>query len=387
MGIPHFFKIYFLGFCLVGIVIPLSDLKAQLNSEPNYSLEEKWLKYDWDAEVFTNFISKIHKNVQSLTILIDTEKYTNKNLYLSHTFPLDVFINNKLLYNTSPDKPLIIEVNQLKTFAEDSEDSKVCISVYSETPYLNVPFIYFSSDNNLSNNYYSFDVNLGSIKRNRLLYEKNQLFWIVLGVIILISTVHTHSNPVFHIFSIEGLRSIFIYNKSGVDKKLNISNVFIFIGLLSLIYAISVSILNNSDGIIESTLNVLENYIPFLWINNRFIVTCALLLSIFCVKLLLIWFTGQLFNLNNEVTIHINEYILLGQVFSLIIFSLIILHGFYPQIIDKQVLAFFVSYGFIIISLAVSIKVYRLLSFKNVFIISYFCITEFIPALIMFRLF
>ena len=250
MGIPHFFKIYFLVLGLVGAIIPLNCIQAQFTTEKNHSLEEKWLKYDWDAEVFTNFIPKIHKNVQSLTILIDTEKYADKSLHLSHTLPLDVFINNKLLYNISPDNPLIIEVNQLKTFAEEN---KVSISVYSETFYRNIPSIYFSNDNTLSNIYYSFDINVASIKRNRLLYEKNQFFWILLGIIILISTIHTHSNPVFHIFSLEGLRSIFVYNKSGGEKKLNISHVFIFIVLLSLIYANSIYILNISDRIIEST--------------------------------------------------------------------------------------------------------------------------------------
>jgi len=383
LGIQHFFKIFF-RLALIGTLLPLYGLKAQLTTDLNYSLEEKWLKYDWEAGVFTNFIPKIHKNVQSLTILIDTEKYTDKSLHLSHTLPLDVFINNKLLYNTDPDNPLDIEINQLKTLAEENE---VSISIYSETSYRNIPVIYLSSDKTLSNNYYSFDIDVGAVKRNRLLYEKNQLFWLVLGVVILISTVHSHSNPVFRIFSLEGLRSIFVYNKSGVDKKFNISNVFIFLGLISLIYAISFSMLNNSDGILGFAVNALENDILFLGINNRFVITCALLLSIFCIKLLLIWFTGQLFNLNNGVTIHINEYILLSQVFSLIIFFLIILHGFYPQIIDKQVLVFFLSYSFIIVSIGVTIKVYGLLSFKNVFIISYFCITEFIPALIMFRLF
>jgi hypothetical protein len=111
------------------------------------------------------------------------------------------------------------------------------------------------------------------------------------------------------------------------------------------------------------------------------------MLSIFLFKLLLIWITGLLFNLRNETNAHIYEYILLSQVFSSLLFISIVIHGFYPQAFDRQLIMNFMSYGMLGVSILVAFKVNAIISFKNVFIISYFCITEFIPALIMFRLF
>jgi hypothetical protein len=103
--------------------------------------------------------------------------------------------------------------------------------------------------------------------------------------------------------------------------------------------------------------------------------------------LALIRVMGILYNLRSFTSVHIYEHIRVNQIFcSLMLIVFLLLNAAFDGI-SRPLLANVIITLLLLQALLVCIRINKVITFKKVYLISYFCITEFIPVLISIKFF
>jgi len=380
----QFFRL-FLAFTLSQVFSLVNPcLFAQSNEDVQRSLEQDWMIYDWEANVYLPFIPEIHNEYKSLTLVLDKQNYEAEHVQLRYHEPLDVFINSKLFYSLEAQKALNIPIEKLNI---GGGDSLISLSVHTVKAFNKAPNVFITKENFVERKSYSFNEIEIERARERSFFEKWPLLVIVFSIIAFSVSNRSSFNPILSFTSIDGISAFFSDNKRGMGTKLNASILIFYFLLISAILAISILLLNIEPSVFGFEIFPFQSFPGVLSSVSRFFNLFLLIGSLVFLKIFIIWSVGGLFNLKSETYIHLYEFMAFSQLFYLVLFFLVIALGFYPYLIDNQILVMLFRYGFSIVAIMVTLKIYRVISFKNVFIISYFCITEFVPALIMIRVF
>ena len=383
MDIQQYFRLFLFLACLSLFGTASSKVHAQTDNI-KVSLSQDWLVYDWDAELYLPYIPKIHDSYNSLSLFLNTQDYTKARIQIQHSEPLDIFINNKLFYSLEAKKTLNISISELTS---KSNDSLLSLSVHTTKVFKESPNLIVTNKDFIELESYHFSKEDNIVARDKNLFENKLLLLIIIFIVGFTISNRSPLNPLVSLNSIEGIRSFLLDYKHSANFKFNLVYFGTYLFLISCIISASVLLLNVKLNIfgfeITNFIGLQDSLSPL----DGFLSIFLFALTLIILKLSIIWFVGILFNLKNETLIHFHEFIIISQIFFLVLFLILVISGFYPYLFDNQFLEWLLKYGFLLIATILSLKIYRVISFKNVFIISYFCITEFVPALIMVRFF
>jgi len=342
-----------------------------------------WLVYEWEEAIYVPFIPTIHQGYKSLTLILNSDSFNDEYVQVWYDEPLDIFVNGKLQYSLQANEKLNLPI---QGFYAQNNDSIVSIAINAQKTFKKSPNVIISQQDFVEEepSYHFKERSLAKLKQKPL-FERRALLALLLVVLALSITNRSPLNPVLNLTSLDGIRDFFTDNKSNI--KLNSIGLMTYLFLFPITLSISVLVLNIRPRYFEFNDSSLFDFYGYFPLVNLFLYLFLFILSIVVLKLLITWIAGKLFNLKSETNNHLFEYIKFSHFFYLIHLSLVLISGFHPYLFENQFLVNLFIYGFLIVPLLVTLKIYRIISFNNVFIISYFCITEFVPALIMIRLF
>ena len=365
-----------------------TSLIAQSINQNAVSLDDEWLIYDWEEKIYIPYIPEVHKDVKALSLYIDLSYYKDKNLAISYDSQVDVFINNKLYYSLD-DAGGEVQIPVQKIIDSGTPEENIFISLHTKNSFNKPPDVVITDVNTqLSGVYHFAEENLqGGIYRLQLPFENTGYLLLILGISSMLLMVKWTDNPLFYLFFPSAFLSFFFEKKLKEETKISVTDILLFVFYSALVV---VTILINVDKteivFFQVASAIFESFSSIFSLNDKIVSSFLLLLSLFFLKIVLINVAGKLYNLKSEINIHINEYIVVTQFLFTLLFLITIIHSFYPLFISESFILNALYYVFLLISILVCFRIYSIISFKKVYLISYFCITEFIPVAIILRL-
>ena len=365
-----------------------SCLKAQVEEYSSISLDEEWLLYDWDEDIYIPYIPEVHKDVNALSLYVNFNDNQGKELIISYDSQVDVFIENKLYYSLDEGGGQLSIITSKLTNLNSLKES-VFISFHSENSFTSIPRVIVTnnSSHQTGNYYFDKDELQNASYRGVMPFEKTNFLLLILGICSLLLLVKWTDNPLFYLFFPSAFLSFFFEKKVKEDMKTSVTDVLLFVLYVSLVVLVIFMNINQMQIVFfQVASSIFDSFSMLFSLNEKLVSSFLLLVSLFLLKILLIRITGRLYNLKSEINIHINEYIVITQFLFTILFIFTIINSFYPHVIKNTFILTALYYTFFIVSIIVCFRIYSIISFKKVYLISYFCITEFIPAAIILRL-
>ncbi|UZR92780.1 DUF4271 domain-containing protein [Chondrinema litorale] len=365
-----------------------TSLIAQSITQNAVPLDDEWLIYDWEEKIYIPYIPEVHKDVKALSLYIYLSHYKDKNLAINYESQVDVFINNKLYYSLD-NKGGEVQIPVKKITDVGSIEESIFISLHTKNSFNKPPNVIITDvDAQLSGDYHFAEENLQSgIYRFQLPFENTSYLLLILGISSMLLMVKWTDNPLFYLFFPSAFLSFFFEKKLKEETKISVTDIILFVFYSALVVVVVLINIEKSEIVFFQVASALfENFSSIFSVNEKIVSSFFLLLSLFFLKIVLINVAGKLYNLKSEINIHINEYIVVTQFLFTILFLITIIHSFYPHFISESFILNALYYVFLLISILVSFRIYSIISFKKVYLISYFCITEFIPAAIILRL-
>jgi len=368
-----YFHIFLILLCYTNLV------KAQ-NDTFNYitvkALEDQWETYPSNFDFPVPFLPSIQNNIYSVYNDIDLKPYESLYLYIECPNKTSLFVNNHLTNYLSDNKRLLLNIDSLL----QNNNSQFRFTLFNESPFVKIPEIGI--------------IRLEKISIIDKTSEESTFSPLVKGKAYV-------SNSLL-IFSLFVLASFAIYSKQ-TNNSLSISTIiqpFSSVGVVrrrvsqetslqSVIGLISVYVITLSFTLVLLELSntpFLEGSIDANYSNKTLHVILSIIIFVTC-KILLMRVLSMIYRIGGLFETHLLEFMKIAQIYSFLLFIICILYNLRSSSLGQELLVYFFVFSLTLKSLIISFKVNKHAKLTNMYLVSYFCTTEFVPLLIAFKYF
>lgn len=359
----------------------LSVYSQQADENVVHSLNDDWLVFDKSSEGFVPYIEDKHRGVRSYYLLFDASPYQRYKMKLGFNAESSIFINNKLIYQAvDGEDELVLDIDSLLSKEEettllltifDKQKSGVKPNADVVKRGLQRPLV-----ERFSQSYYERDARAKT-------FVLDNMVVLCVALFVVMAIFGKWANLRLDRVTLAKLGETLIKGRKEQDKLTGLS-VVAFIVSYSMVGGF-VILLSGREHHLFFAKPWAEEGEYFFW-GHYLSVTTVVLVSVL-MKLVLIFFIGKAYDSKQITPVHIQSYVEITQVFVVIslIFGGVWLFnkGDFPYEIFSNVLIF----SFLLNSFLVSLSVLQQIPFRNKYIISYFCATEFLPILLVVKIF
>ncbi|MEN7546910.1 DUF4271 domain-containing protein [Rapidithrix thailandica] len=367
-------------FFLVLFVCFNSALSAQVRS-----LADQWLVYDPELKTLVPYVEELHQRQQGVHLLVPLDKYKKGVMDITFQESGSLFINNQLLRRVSNEE-LSYDLDSLRKAFGNKE---VFVTYYANRTVDGLPDVKIRKKVKKANSTVkvSSKTDTSEVAWAKLKFApgyKNDL--ILLGMLMMVCyAVFTKYSSILYPLNSLGRTFRNFYKVDSVIHKVNGTDVLIFIlysGLLSA-YIVIIFLYNFTpeQKFVESEYNRIMEF--NLWL--RFLLIVVVVVGIVVCKLIIVWFLAQFHSYRHLANLHLQEFIRFTQFFG----SLFLLGTFLVvlqiETLDWEMLSYVLISVLVLNSLCTCYRIYRHISFRKVYLFSYFCATEFLPILFIIK--
>lgn len=343
-------------------------------------LTEDWLYYD---EKFNSYFPYINYEVKgnSISQLIDLDKYKPYNLNFTAAPGLSLFINEKLFYknNTSETKNIRLKIGEINYFQKGDKELITFYHPQGELP-LNVFFIGHSVNANLPINLLNQSIQMVP----REIASRKDVFIISFLLILVILAILRNRYPKkYHEFS--HFNNIIPSMDEDVTYDLSSVPVLLFVMINSLCSALILFLIYDQFELYT---------LDFLNIFYDRPVLGVLLVSIgfffiFIIKYIYLKIAGWIFNLSEMVKVQFFELMKVSFKINLFLAVLTIIFycsSYFQVQLNYDYFFYFTIISLLIVLMRVGYLAFKLSGFRNIYLFSYLCTTEILPLVIIIKM-
>jgi Domain of unknown function (DUF4271) len=347
--------------------------------------QDDWQVYDERFKAYVPYVEERHSGYASYSLFFDFENYKNYQLLYQSPKEVYLFIDGALQKRLPANAWMSIDVDSLQ---RTYQKSQLFLTFYAKD--LRVKDLRVIVGNRLTANNIEIvlpEEGLQFLPRRMSPFQH----FLILGSIFLLGMyafLYNYQRRAFlRFFSWRDLLSIDIRDDSFlVNKPFDITNLF-FVFNLSLTIGFLVLLLQNNAGFQVNGDLLTQPQTSFsLWV--QYFRVSLLLFAAFMVKYLVLSLMSALYRLRRVSNIHFFKIIQASNFFflGLVIVALLLvaLRPYGWNILGRQ-LVYFVGGFFLLRMVLLYFTINKMASLKNLYLISYLCIVEFIPLIIGVR--
>ncbi|WP_020526137.1 DUF4271 domain-containing protein [Flexithrix dorotheae] len=376
-------KIAFLSF-LISLFIFRDSFSEKLlldyvlDSENEITTE--WLVYDNNDNLYVPYLPEIHQNIKSVSLIVSQNKFREKKFTIKASEDYNVFLNNKLHHQIFSGQSII----NLDSLFKHIEEEELLLTLYNESGIDKLPYVNVIEENKLDQKTEPGK----SLKRKDHSYLRDLTVLFLILFLFIFGSIYQRKNPLNDFLSTDSIISD-LQKRQLNDSKISLNTFVVFVIYCSLIFPIVIFVLGERFDI--PILNYLSSYLKqgFFSMDAAlgFLYLFFLAVIFFLIKFIITLALGTVYKIRNNVNIHLMEYIkVTGLLFSFMLFFSFLLI-LYSGNITNNLIKYFLLLLICVYFLFLGIRLNKLFVFNKFYLISYFCITEFIPIFLSLKFF
>ncbi|MEH0158705.1 DUF4271 domain-containing protein [Limibacter armeniacum] len=357
-----------------------SDKEKSKDENVVHSLNDDWLVYDKRSDGFVPYIPSVHKDVSNYYLLFDASPYLRYKLKLNFNNQSGIFINNKLLFHTSKDaNQLMLDIDSL---VKSEGKGSMLLTVYDELKTGKVPnaeIVKKGVEKPLLEQFK--DAALKILPKADSPFLHNMTV-VGVAVMILLAFFGRISDLRIDRYSLGKLFDAILRGKVEQEKLTGLS-VITFVVSYGLVGAFIILLLGQEASVISDKYWADEPN-TFYW---KFLTLFTVVLLFVLGRFVLIALLGKIYNEKQLMSIHVYSFIEVTQIFAILYLLVGGLCLFNIDAVNVNLVGIGLILSLLLKSFLVFVVVSRQISFRNKYIISYFCATEFLPTLLAVKVF
>ncbi len=346
-------------------------------------LATEWVVYDNTNDLYVPYLPNIHQNIRSVSLIINGKKFKGKKITFESPNNFNVFINNKLHHQIYSGKTEI----DLDSLFEHIQEEEVLFTLYNEIGMVQIPSVSIVEER-IEKESSDLDGSINSFEKKNRSYLKDLTIIFFILFLFLFGSFSQKKSPLNDFLTTDRIISG-LQKRQLNESKIDLNTLGVFVIYCSLIFPIVIFVMGERFDVpifeyFSSNLNEgfysIEAAFSFLYL----FLSAALF---FVIKLIITLTLGTVYKIRSYVNIHLLEYIkVTGLLFSLMLFlsfSLVL----YSGDISNSLIKYFIFFLLLLYFLFMGIRLNKLFVFNKFYLISYFCITEFIPIFLSLKFF
>ncbi|WP_044211782.1 DUF4271 domain-containing protein [Flammeovirga sp. OC4] len=350
-----------------------------------FPIQDKWLIYESKVNGFVPYIPDEHPFVRNFYLLLDVKNLNGLGVEFIIPENAAVFVNNQL-QDISKEKNGLVYFSNSKLkeqqkvtgellFVVNTIDGSAPQSFFVDKK---VSYDKLNSNATMYKNSHKEKIRYHSDFREMLLMWSLIVFTFV-GLSAKIGGLKTGVNSLIRSF--EGVTM-----GRGDTTKMNTLQLIMFIFSFTLVGSLALMLFGNGEIWLSQVTSTELNKDVSAFAINIFYVMVAIL-GFVAFRLIIIYFLGNIFSNTNIPSIHGAEFYKLTWVYVLFYMIICVFWTLNPFYISWEFMRLFIGIGFLIKSFLVYIAVSKQVNFRNNYLFSYFCATEFFPSLLAVKVF
>ncbi|MGB0521633.1 MAG: DUF4271 domain-containing protein [Flammeovirgaceae bacterium] len=344
------------------------------------NLNSDWVVFDEESGVYVPYFKNYHGNVTRVHLLLEQKRWASFTLQIQSNPKVRVFVNNKLIDFVEGNEAFY----QISTLAQPAQDTLLVTLYHPENRlfplHTNIVRYQTITDTSLKGDRF-IQPHLRNRNLDRNLFTFLSI--ILLGVFAFFSRI---PNP---IFDFDYLRRYLVGFTKSINQgtRINGLSFLVFNVVFCFSLAFILMVLNRFTSFSKDT------NIPFLPFTDtalgKFLSYCSFILMFLAGKYLVIWLLSILYDFRKILNIHIQEFMNVNQIYCiLLIFGGVLLNfSSFPNPFTAYSWGITFVVSTILFSSFLTIyRINKVLPFRKVYLFSYLCATEFLPALVLVRL-
>jgi hypothetical protein len=361
---------------------------------PVFSLDNQWSIYDKQAKAYIPFLPSLHFDKKQLYLVLDTKKYQDFYLSIFVEENSYFFVNNNLFAHFTTASWQHFKIDSLQKL---SRANPLLITYFSKKIFKKLPSasITLKRKNSIANadtmtiaDEKTSNHTIINIKSENKV-SKNFLMLTILGVLSIVAFFSQVNQPIFSLHFLSSTLKDFIKGKSQI-RRLSAPNFMLFL----LFYGFSLSYIiiffaTYTDKVDDNIFlnegnNDLWGRLEYWGILSIFVI------AIVCVKFLIIWFLGILYSDRQIVSLHMQEYMNISQVFCVIMLCITLLFNSiqYDFLVENlNWLVYIFVFLLFLQSVLLTYRINNATNYKKVYLFSYLCASEYFPLILSAKFF
>lgn len=360
---------------------------------PIFSLDNQWNIYDNQINAYIPFLPSLHLDKKQLYLVLDTKKYRDFYLSILAEENSYFFVNNSLFAHVARASWQHFKIDSLQKL---SKENPLLITYFSKKTFNKLPpaSITLKRTNGIANadtmkiaNQKTSDYKINIKAENKV--SKNFLMLAILGLLSIVAFFSQVNQPIFSLDFLTGTLRDFLKGKSQI-RRLSAPNFMLFL----LFYGFSLSYIiiffaTYTDKVEDNIF--LNESNSDLWNKLEYWGTLSIfVIAIVCIKFLIIWLLGALYNDKQIISLHMQEYMNISQIFCVIMLGITILfNSIWHKISaeDFDWLIYIFVFLLFLQSILLTYRINNATNYKKVYLFSYLCASEYFPLILSAKFF
>ncbi|KXX68674.1 DUF4271 domain-containing protein [Flammeovirga sp. SJP92] len=350
-----------------------------------FPIQDKWLIYESKVNGFVPYIPEEHSFVKNFYLLLDVKNLNGLGVEFIIPQNAAVFVNNQLQDISKKENGLVYFSNEeLKAqqkvtgellFVVNTVDGNAPQSFFVDK---RIPLSQLMSSSLIKSGVHKEKKRFHSDFREMLLMWSLIVFAFV-GLSAKVGGLKTGANSLMRSF--EGVTM-----GRADSTKMNTLQLIMFIFSFTLVGSLALMLFGNGEIWLSQVNSAELNKDVSAFAFNILYVMIAILAFV-AFRLIIIYFLGNIFSNTNIPSIHGAEFYKLTWVYVLFYMIICVFWTLNPFYISWEFMRLFLGIGFLAKSFLVYIAVSKQVNFRNNYLFSYFCATEFLPSLLAVKVF
>ncbi len=360
---------------------------------PVFSLHNQWNIYDNQTKTYLPFLPSLHLDKTQLYLALDTKKY--KGFYLSMFVGQDAyfFFNNNLSAHFTTASWQHFSIDSLQKIS--GAQQPLLITYFSQKTFKKLPLSLITlrktnagMDTITVANKNSFNPNIPNIRAEDKV-NKNFLMLAILGILSIVAFFSQVNQPIFNLYFLTNTLKDFIKGKNQI-KRLSAPNFLLFLLFYGFSLSYIIILFATYTNKIDDTVLLSESNEDLLGKLEHWGILSVFVMAIVCVKFLIIWGLGVLYNDRQILNLHTQEYMNISQIFCVIMLCITLLFNSIQHDISVKSLNWLVYIFVFLLFLQAILLTYRInnaTNYKKVYLFSYLCASEYFPLILSAKFF
>ncbi len=362
---------------------------------PVFSLHNQWNIYDNQTKTYLPFLPSLHLGKTQLYLVLDTKKY--KDFYLSMFVEQNTyfFFNNTLSAHFTTASWQHFRIDSLQKIS--GAEQPLLITYFSQKTFKELPLSLITlkktnagtgMDTITIANKHSFNPNMPNIRTEDKV-NKNFLMLAVLGILSIVAFFSQVNQPIFNLHFLTNTLKDFIKGKNQI-RRLSAPNFLLFLFFYGFSLSYIIIFFATYTNKIDNPVLLNENNEDLLGKLEYWGILSVFVMAIVCVKFVIIWSLGILYNDRQIVNLHTQEYMNISQIFCVIMLCITLLFNSIQHDILVKSLNWLVYVFVFLLFLQAILLTYRInnaTNYKKVYLFSYLCASEYFPLILSAKFF
>lgn len=357
-----------------------------------YALDNAWTIYDNQLKNYVPFLPQLHTTERQLYLILDCERYKDFDFSILGYSGNFLLFNNNLSYKFNQEAWQHFSIDSLSKL---SKNKLLLITYLSAKTFERQPNVSISLDkkqlSSATTNTDTKDQNddmliLPKAIANKI--SKNFLMIATLGILVILAFFSQTIKPIFSLNMLWISLDSFLKGKNQI-KRFSAPSILFFLFFYGFSIAYVIIFLSTYTPLISYSFFLDTGVSIFEKLQNWGLLS-SFIIAFVCIKFLIIWLLGSLYNDRQIVNLHFQEYMGISQIFCAILLFITLLANsiatILPQIYLDSIVYIFLFF-LILQALLMTYRINNGVNYRKIYLFSYLCASEYLPLILSAKLF